>query len=191
MNQRGLTLLGFIAILSLLAIAAAVLVPNFMRARARGQLTACKSNLKNIGTGLEMYNTDWTGRYPHAMGALTPNYLKTIPQCPSAGIDPYSKSYVKESVPAAVTCSTHAVGQSKACEDRILTVMKKLEGAPEPPTQQGVLGPEFSKCPSGQPLRYNREHEFYAIGCASDAHTNVSVPAGFPKYNSAQGLVER
>jgi hypothetical protein len=24
----------------------------------QGQLTACKSNLKNIGTGMEMYSTD-------------------------------------------------------------------------------------------------------------------------------------
>jgi hypothetical protein len=68
---------------------AAVLVPNFIRARAQGQLTACKSNLKNIGTGLEMYSTDYSGKYPDSMDKLTPNYLRTIPECPAAATVTY------------------------------------------------------------------------------------------------------
>ena len=68
---------------------AAILVPNFVRARARGSLTACKSNLKNIGTALEMYSTDWSGKYPATMEMVVPNYLKTIPECPSAGTVTY------------------------------------------------------------------------------------------------------
>ncbi|MBI3927180.1 MAG: hypothetical protein HY319_16710 [Armatimonadetes bacterium] len=72
---------------------AALLVPNFLRARGQGQLTACKSNLKNLGTGCEMYSTDHGGLYPPALENLTPNYLKTIPTCPAAGRDTYSGSY--------------------------------------------------------------------------------------------------
>lgn len=64
---------------------AAILVPNFVRAKARGQLTACKSNLKNVSSALEMYATDYDGKYPTTLAALTPNYLKTLPECPSAG----------------------------------------------------------------------------------------------------------
>ena len=60
-------------------------LPNFIRERCQGQLTACKSNLKNIGTALEMYSTAWSGHYPRNLAALTPNYLKTIPDCPTAG----------------------------------------------------------------------------------------------------------
>lgn len=58
-----------------------------------GQFTACKSNLKNLGTGLEMYATDHGGRYPPRLGGLTPDYLRTIPTCPSTGTDTYSPSY--------------------------------------------------------------------------------------------------
>ena len=76
--------------LSLVAMSSAILVPNFARARGQGQLTACKSNLKNIGTGLEMYSTDWSGRYPEDIDAITPDYLVRIPECPSAGTDTYS-----------------------------------------------------------------------------------------------------
>lgn len=37
-----------------------------------------------MGTALEMYSTDFDGRYPRHLGKLTPNYLKTIPQCPQS-----------------------------------------------------------------------------------------------------------
>ena len=73
-------------------VAAAIVYPNFVRARQQGQLTACKSNLKNIATGLEMWSTDNAGRYPTSLEALVPNYLRAIPLCPSAGKDTYSAS---------------------------------------------------------------------------------------------------
>ena len=72
---------------------AAILVPNFMRAKTQGQLTACKSNLRNVGTALEMYSTDNCGRFPTSLGAVTPNYLKRVPTCPSVGVDTYTKGY--------------------------------------------------------------------------------------------------
>jgi hypothetical protein len=59
-------------------------------ARSMGQLTACKSNLKNIATACEMYSTDNAGRYPTSLSQLTPNYLKIIPKCPAADKDTYS-----------------------------------------------------------------------------------------------------
>ena len=72
---------------------AAIGVPNFIKARGQGQLTACKSNEKNVATALEMYASDNAGRYPLEMNQLTPEYLKVIPTCPEAGQDTYSRSY--------------------------------------------------------------------------------------------------
>ena len=68
-----------------------------------GQLTACKSNLKNIGTALEMYSTDNSGRFPTALSQLTPNYLRRIPTCPSATADTYSMTFQSASNPDAYT----------------------------------------------------------------------------------------
>lgn len=54
--------------------------------RNQGQLTACKSNCKNLATALEMYASDNAGRYPATLDKLIPGYyLKAIPTCPSAG----------------------------------------------------------------------------------------------------------
>ncbi|MGV8120333.1 MAG: hypothetical protein AB2L14_11280 [Candidatus Xenobiia bacterium LiM19] len=42
-------------------------------------LTTIKSNLKNMGTALEMYSADHKGLYPEKLEQLTPGYLKTLP----------------------------------------------------------------------------------------------------------------
>lgn len=76
------------------AVLAMILTPNFLKAKNRGQLTACKSNCKNLATALEMWASDHNGRYPASMEMLTSkNYLKTIPTCPAAGLDTYSPTY--------------------------------------------------------------------------------------------------
>lgn len=61
--------------------------------RGQGPLTACHSNLKNIGTALEMYSTDWSGHYPRNLQQLVPNYIKELPECPSAGYMSYRADF--------------------------------------------------------------------------------------------------
>ena len=48
---------------------------------------ACKSNLKNIATALEMYSTDHEGEFPDSLEELTPNYLRKLPRCQRQGQD--------------------------------------------------------------------------------------------------------
>ncbi|MCD6310617.1 MAG: zinc-ribbon domain-containing protein, partial [Candidatus Eremiobacteraeota bacterium] len=81
-----MAIIGIVAgpVLGIMMIMAAILVPNFMRARASGQATACKANLKNIATALEMYATDNDGRYPETIHDLS-DYLRPIPVCPVSG----------------------------------------------------------------------------------------------------------
>ena len=100
-KKRGFTLIELMIVIAIIAILAAILVPNFLRARAQGQFTACQSNCKNMGTALEMYSTDDYGHYPTTMTALTPNYLKIIPTCASAATDYYSGSYQSTTIPDA------------------------------------------------------------------------------------------
>jgi len=68
--------------------------------RQRSGYISCQSNLKNIGTALEMYSTDNQGRYPSSLDKLTPNYLRSIPICPSARSSKvYFRSYSSSSSP--------------------------------------------------------------------------------------------
>lgn len=103
-NRKGFTLIELMIVIAIIAILAAILVPNFMKARAQGQLTSCKSNVKNIGTACELYSTDNNGQYPDAITALqggtSGDYMKTIPVCPASGTktqksgDPGDYTYV-------------------------------------------------------------------------------------------------
>jgi prepilin-type N-terminal cleavage/methylation domain-containing protein len=98
-KRSGFTLIELMIVIAIIAILAAILVPNLIRARSRSQLTGCTTNLKNIATSVEMYNVDYNGRYPTAMSLLTPNYLKSIPICPVAGSDSYSGGYTSTVLP--------------------------------------------------------------------------------------------
>lgn len=67
-----------------------LLISHCCCSRNSGQLTACKSNCKNIATALEMYASDNRGSYPSRLDKLTQgNYLKVIPTCPAAGRSTY------------------------------------------------------------------------------------------------------
>ena len=87
--------------------------------RRQGQLTACKSNLKNLGTAMEMYSTDNGGRFPTSIFALTPNYLKVIPTCPSTGTRTYADGFTSTSDPDSyvVVCAgtNHSAVNQGAC----------------------------------------------------------------------------
>lgn len=86
----GVSIVGLLSILSVTLLLVFALLPNFIRTNCGGALTACKSNLKNMGTAMEMYAADWNGHYPRfPKYQLTPNYLKTIPECSTAGRDTY------------------------------------------------------------------------------------------------------
>lgn len=84
----------------------------FSRGGPRGessQVAACRANLKNVATALEMYSTDNQGAYPASLSQLTPNYLKVLPDCPAAGAQTYLESYQVATHPDNFTlfCSGH------------------------------------------------------------------------------------
>ena len=75
------TLTEVMMALVIIAVLAAIMVPGFMRARLQGRLTSCKSNLKNIGSALESFQTDNNGKYPARLEELTPRYIDKLPRC--------------------------------------------------------------------------------------------------------------
>ncbi|MBI2202186.1 MAG: prepilin-type N-terminal cleavage/methylation domain-containing protein, partial [Armatimonadetes bacterium] len=86
-DERGFTLIELLIVVAIIAILAAILIPNFLRARAQSQLSASKGNLKNLATSLESYFVD-RGSYPTALTVMTPTYLRAVPNDPCSNL-PY------------------------------------------------------------------------------------------------------
>src|SRR5947208_3937483 len=82
-NERGFTLIELLIVVAIIAILAAILIPNFLRARAQSQFAASKGNLKNLATALESYFVD-KASYPAAITDLSTGqaYLRAIPPDP-------------------------------------------------------------------------------------------------------------
>lgn len=60
----GFTLIELLVVIAIIAILAAILFPVFARTRERARIAQCSSRLKQIGTAMELYRTDFDGRMP-------------------------------------------------------------------------------------------------------------------------------
>ena len=74
--QKGFTLIELMIVIAIIAILAAILIPNFLHARSEAQTSACEGNEKQIATALEEYAVDNNGSYG-AGGAVTSSLLGT------------------------------------------------------------------------------------------------------------------
>jgi len=73
---RGFTLVELMVVIAIIAILAAILIPNFMHARAQSATVGCEGNEKMIATGLEEYAVDHNGTYG-STGTVTSTLLGT------------------------------------------------------------------------------------------------------------------
>lgn len=73
MKKRGFTLVELLVVIAIIAILAGLLLPALARAREAARRTNCVSNLKQFGTGIEMYTGEtYYGAFP-TMGSITAN----------------------------------------------------------------------------------------------------------------------
>jgi prepilin-type N-terminal cleavage/methylation domain-containing protein len=76
-TRRGFTLIELLVVVAIISILAAILIPNFMHARAESQTTGCLANEKQIATAVEEYAVDHGASYG-AGGSVTSTLLGAV-----------------------------------------------------------------------------------------------------------------
>jgi prepilin-type N-terminal cleavage/methylation domain-containing protein/prepilin-type processing-associated H-X9-DG protein len=71
--RPGFTLIELLVVIAIIAILAAILFPVFAQARAKARQTACLSNMKQVGMGINMYVQDYDEVYPANNWTYAPN----------------------------------------------------------------------------------------------------------------------
>jgi prepilin-type N-terminal cleavage/methylation domain-containing protein len=88
-STRGFTLIELMIVIAIIAIIAAILIPNFIHARDESQTSACEANLKHLAVALEEYAVDNSGAYPPTgvmtAGFMSTTYIRSYPQDPVSG----------------------------------------------------------------------------------------------------------
>jgi prepilin-type N-terminal cleavage/methylation domain-containing protein len=75
--NRAFTLVELLVVIAIITILAAILIPNFIHARAQAQTAGCEGSEKMVATGMEEYAVDHFGTYGPG-GTVTSTLLGTL-----------------------------------------------------------------------------------------------------------------
>lgn len=87
-NHHGFTLIELLIVVAIIAILAAIAVPNFLEAQTRSKVSRTKADMRSLATALEAYHVD-NRRYP-------PSY-----EMPDTTIEPRLRRLAKLTTPIA------------------------------------------------------------------------------------------
>src|SRR3982751_679111 len=63
LNKLGFTLIELLIVVAIIAILAAIAVPNFLEAQTRSKVSRAKADMRSMGTAIEAYAVD-NNSYP-------------------------------------------------------------------------------------------------------------------------------
>ena len=102
-GRQGFTLIELLVVIAIIGILASIISVSMTSARAKGRDAKRVADLRTLQLALETYYNDNTA-FPTTLGALSPNYLASIPKDPKNNTTAYQYS-AYNAVPST-DCST-------------------------------------------------------------------------------------
>lgn len=99
--NKAFTLIELLVVIAIIAILAAILFPVFAKAREAARASSCRSNMKQLGTGMYMYVQDYDETYP-GRSQLAGHW--------GYAVQPYIKNFQVFSCPSNAANTANATG---------------------------------------------------------------------------------
>jgi prepilin-type N-terminal cleavage/methylation domain-containing protein len=96
-GRRAFSLIELLIVVAIIAILAAIAVPNFLEAQVRSKVSRAKADLRTMATGLEAYFTD-TNSYPDFVSIISGVFITT----PVAYLTSLPEDVFRQHLPADV-----------------------------------------------------------------------------------------